>query len=100
MTKSAKTCEHKDAFWLDGNTSAFCEEPETIPVYDLEERTARFGEKVTDFARNIPRSPITDRIINQQAAPRQAETLTMVKPMIRYRKRTSLSALAPARRKR
>jgi four helix bundle protein len=52
-------------FWLDGNTSDFCEEPETIPVYDSEERTARFGGKVTDFARNIPGSPITDRIINQ-----------------------------------
>jgi four helix bundle protein len=35
------------------------------PVYDLEERTARFGEMVVDFARTIPRDSVTDRIISQ-----------------------------------
>lgn len=35
------------------------------PVYDLAERTARFGEAAIDFAKKIPRGPLTDRIISQ-----------------------------------
>jgi four helix bundle protein len=34
-------------------------------VYDLEERTARFGESVIDFAKTIPKSPVTNRLIGQ-----------------------------------
>jgi hypothetical protein len=41
------------------------EEPDSKPVYNLEERTARFGEAVIDFAKNIPRGPTTERIISQ-----------------------------------
>lgn len=33
--------------------------------YDLEERTALFGEKVIKFCREIPRSELTRRIIDQ-----------------------------------
>jgi len=33
--------------------------------YDLEERTARFGEAVIDFCKLIPRSPVTNRLIDQ-----------------------------------
>ena len=33
--------------------------------YDLEERTAKFGEDVIQFCKKIPRSPITDPLINQ-----------------------------------
>ena len=65
MTKSESTRAHDDLFWLDGETYVIREEPETTPVYDLEERTARFGEMVVDFARTIPRDSVTDRIISQ-----------------------------------
>ncbi|PYL00096.1 MAG: four helix bundle protein [Verrucomicrobia bacterium] len=41
------------------------EAPDSAPVYDLEERTARFGEAIIDFAKRIPRGPLTDRIIDQ-----------------------------------
>ena len=41
------------------------EEAETKRVYDLEERTARFGEAVIDFAKAIPQDAVTNRIINQ-----------------------------------
>src|SRR5439155_10381280 len=41
------------------------EEPEPKRVYDLEERTARFGEALIDFAKSIPQNPVTKRIINQ-----------------------------------
>lgn len=33
--------------------------------YDLEERTAKFGEAVISFCRKIKRSPINDPLINQ-----------------------------------
>lgn len=33
--------------------------------YDLEERTAKFGEDIIRFCKKIPRSPITDPLINQ-----------------------------------
>jgi four helix bundle protein len=65
MTKSEGTREHDDAFWLDDETPLVQEEPDTKPVYDLEERTARFGEMVVDFARTISRDSVTDRIISQ-----------------------------------
>ena len=33
--------------------------------YDLEERTAKFGEAVIAFARGIPRDPVTTPLISQ-----------------------------------
>ena len=65
MTKSEGTRDCDDSFWLDGETLIVREEPDSKPVYDLEQRTARFGEAVIDFARTIPRDPVTDRIITQ-----------------------------------
>lgn len=34
-------------------------------IYDLEERTAKFGENIIKFCKKIPRSPINDPLINQ-----------------------------------
>jgi four helix bundle protein len=65
MTNSERTREHDDAFWLDGETSLVREESDPKQVYDLEERTAHFGEAVIDFARTIPRDPVAERIISQ-----------------------------------
>lgn len=36
-----------------------------IKKYDLEERTATFGENIIKFCRKISRSPINDPLINQ-----------------------------------
>ena len=33
--------------------------------YDLEERTAQFGEAIIDFAKRIPVTPVTTRLIGQ-----------------------------------
>lgn len=33
--------------------------------FDLEERTARFGEAIVRFSKKIPRSPTNDRLIDQ-----------------------------------
>ncbi|MEY2486403.1 MAG: hypothetical protein QOG67_1631 [Verrucomicrobiota bacterium] len=68
MTKRlAELIESNDgSFWQD-ETSVVREDPPTpfTRVFDLEERTARFGEAVIDFAKLIPRSPLTDRLISQ-----------------------------------
>jgi four helix bundle protein len=34
-------------------------------TYDLEERTARFGEAMIDFAKRVPHGPVTNRLIDQ-----------------------------------
>lgn len=34
-------------------------------VYDLEERNAKFGEMVIDFAKTVPQGPLTNRLIDQ-----------------------------------
>lgn len=38
------------------------------PRYDLEERTARFGEEVIAFARRLPITPVTEGLIRQLVA--------------------------------
>ena len=63
MTKPERA--RKDSFWLDGETSRVGEEPDAVPHYNLEERTARFGEAITDFAKRLPRGSLTNRIIDQ-----------------------------------
>jgi four helix bundle protein len=65
MTKSEGTRKYENSFWMDGETLLVREESDTKPIYDLEERTARFGEDVIDFAKTIPQGPTTDRIISQ-----------------------------------
>ncbi len=39
--------------------------PARPPPPDLEERTAQFGEAIVRFAKQIPRGPATDRLIDQ-----------------------------------
>ncbi len=54
-----------DSYWADETTLLAREEPDAKPVYDLEERTARFGEAIIDFAKKIPVGSVTERIISQ-----------------------------------
>src|SRR5437868_15467809 len=54
MMKSVRKNEDfEEAFWDDRNAPMIREEPSDKCVYDLEERTARFGEAVIDFTRRI-----------------------------------------------
>lgn len=39
--------------------------PQDTKKFDLEERTAKFGEDVIIFCKKVPRGPITDPLINQ-----------------------------------
>ena len=66
MTKSEAPRDGFDeAFWNDVTAPRIREEPSDKRVYDLEERAARFGEAVIDFARTIPQDAVTNRIVNQ-----------------------------------
>jgi four helix bundle protein len=66
MTKSGNMREDFDeAFWNRATTSVVREESEKERVYDLEERPARFGEAVIDFAKSIPQDAVMNRIISQ-----------------------------------
>ena len=40
---------------------------EVVPRYDLEERTALFGEAIIRFAKTIPENPVTTKLITQLA---------------------------------
>ncbi len=53
-----------EEFWGDGK-SFVREEPGETRVYDLEERTARFGEAVIDFAKTVPQDAVTNRLVGQ-----------------------------------
>jgi hypothetical protein len=66
MTKSeSRNTSADESFWYNHAESTVREEPEKPRVYDLEERTARFGEAIIDFAKTIPQNPITNRLISQ-----------------------------------
>lgn len=58
----------EEMFWGEGVKDEYIlnESPEKGPrVYDLEERTAQFGEAIIEFAMSIPHSPVTNRLIDQ-----------------------------------
>ena len=66
MTKSErKRDDPEETFWNKGAAPVVREEPILRKSYDLEERTARFGEAVIDFARTIPQDAVTNRLISQ-----------------------------------
>ena len=58
-----------DAFWDDsGDDLRLREEPApemTERVFDLEERTAKFGEAIIRFAKRVPHGPGNNRLIDQ-----------------------------------
>ena len=66
MTKpKVRIATQEDAFWETSHRVVVQEDSPARRVYDLEERTASFGEAVIDFAKSIPQSPVTSRLISQ-----------------------------------
>jgi four helix bundle protein len=66
IIKSENTRDDFDkAFWRSATELVVREESNDSRVYDLDERTARFGEMVIEFAKTIPQNPVTNRIIAQ-----------------------------------
>jgi four helix bundle protein len=58
----------EEAFWgaaTDASAMVMRDEPAQKPVYDLEERTAKFGEAIIRFAKKIPQNPVNNRLIDQ-----------------------------------
>jgi four helix bundle protein len=58
----------EEAFWgmvASSSPMALRDEPPRRPVYDLEERTSKFGEAVIRCAKQIPRNPVNNRLIDQ-----------------------------------
>jgi four helix bundle protein len=67
MTKPKARTTAEDSFWDENVISIVREEPNEKRIYDLEERTAQFGEAI-DFAKKIPLNAVTNRIISQLVA--------------------------------
>src|SRR5215831_5981305 len=67
MTKSEarNAATRDDSFWDEARELVVREEAGRSRAYDLEERTARFGEAIIDFAKTIPQNPLTNRLISQ-----------------------------------
>jgi four helix bundle protein len=66
--EDADLTRREEEFWANGDDS----EPAALhdafhngQPYDLEERTARFGEAIIRFAKKIPRGPGNNRLIDQ-----------------------------------
>ena len=66
--EEADSTRGEEEFWVNGDDS----EPATVHQEiitgrpcDLEERTARFGEAIIRFAKEIPRGPGNNRLIDQ-----------------------------------
>src|SRR5438874_9921162 len=60
--------EWQEAIWGAGddcNSFALREDLTNRKPYDLEERTARFGEAIICFAKKIPQNPVNNRLIGQ-----------------------------------
>jgi four helix bundle protein len=66
MRKSGTAHDDFDnAFWNTDARLVVREDGSGNRVYDLEQRTARFGKRIVDFAKTIPQNPVTIRIISQ-----------------------------------
>jgi four helix bundle protein len=76
MTKEARNPNDEserelaeEAFWrveADSSPMMMRDAAVSKPVYDLEERTARFGEAIIiRFAKRIPQNPVNNRLIDQ-----------------------------------
>lgn len=65
MSERAKNSE---VDWSEGDEVVVrdcSEDQEGASTYDLEERTAQFGEAIIDFCKRVPSGPRTDRLVDQ-----------------------------------
>ena len=60
------TADFAESFWDDGSDASCVIKEDTVTQnFDLEERTALFGEAIIKFAKRVPRSPVNNRLIDQ-----------------------------------
>lgn len=60
LTGTEVYADPADTVWMLGEDGPVARHP-----FDLEERTARFGETIVRFAKKIPRHPANDRLTDQ-----------------------------------
>jgi four helix bundle protein len=68
MNDEAPMTDTEWGFASDGSSNVVMEDPPSYGsgrVFDLEERTARFGEAVIRFLKSVPLSPLTNRLVDQ-----------------------------------
>ena len=67
MVNSKSSCGDGEFWGLadNGGDDELREQPNNSRPYDLEERTALFGEAIIRFAKKIPRNPVNNRLIGQ-----------------------------------
>lgn len=66
--QDSRTWRGEEDFWNGTTmpvTGELREEPNHRKPYDLEERTAQFGEAIIRFAKKIPQNPANNRLIGQ-----------------------------------
>ena len=66
--EAADSSREEKEFWAKGydpESGALHDDFINGQPYDLEERTARFGEAIIGFAKKIPRGPGNNRLIDQ-----------------------------------
>ena len=100
MTNFEIARRYEDSFWSDEGTAFVREEPDAARVYDLEERTARFGEAVIDFAKTIPQGPTTSRIITQLVGAGTSVGANYVEADDAVSKKEFLKSIGSARKRR
>jgi hypothetical protein len=83
-----QTSVYDDWSWNDSEASVVCEETDGKRVYDLEERTARFGEAIIDFAKTIPQGPLTSGIICQLVGAGTSIGANYVEATMPYRRKS------------
>ena|SRR5437870_3662109 len=94
--------ELEDAFWKNDNTRSVVREeitPTPPRIYDLEERTAQFGEAVLAFANATPRTPVT-RPLSEQLVACETSIGANHCEADDVQKKNFDSAVAPAKRRR
>ena len=65
---AASRLRAEEEFWgvqEDSGSLVLRDEPVSKTAYDLEERTAKFGEVIVLFAKKIPQNPVNNRLIDQ-----------------------------------
>src|SRR6266851_474973 len=67
--------------------------------FDLEERTAKFGEAIVKFTKKIPRDPTNNRLLANSSAAEQVSAQITAKPTRPFQRRISRTPSSAVSRK-
>jgi four helix bundle protein len=99
MTKfKNRTLRGEDSFWNEHAESVVHEEPGMERLYDLEERTARFGEAVIDLAKTIRQDAVTNRLTSQLVGAATSVGANYVEAEDAVSKKESLKSIGTCRK--